>query len=215
MDKLNMDSMFADYESLKACVDFHGHLCPGLIYGYRVAAEAMKKMGLSRAEDEETVAIAENDSCAVDALQVLLGTTLGKGNLLLCNYGKNAYTIFSRTRNHGLRFSRKKAYAYQGENEKQYTALEEKMNDGTATPEDLKMQKYLKARHLLHLSFADLFDTEEVDGLLIPAYAVLAPSLPCDECGEMTMASCLVQTDDGKRHCRPCDEKGKSSLKNI
>jgi formylmethanofuran dehydrogenase subunit E len=48
---------------------------------------------------------------------------------------------------------------------------------------------------------------EEVDGLLIPAYASLAPSLPCDVCGEMTMASRLVQGKDGKKRCRPCDEK--------
>ena len=24
-------------EDLKKCVDFHGHLCPGLVYGYLVA----------------------------------------------------------------------------------------------------------------------------------------------------------------------------------
>lgn len=209
MNNLPEDSVFADGDGLKTCVDFHGHLCPGLVYGYRVAVEAMKRLNLSRAGDEETVAIAENDSCAVDALQVLLGTTLGKGNLLLRDYGKNAYTIFSRAQNRGLRFSRKKAYAYRGEGEKQYAMLEEKMNRGTATAEDLRAQKYLKARHLLALPFAELYDTEEIDGLFIPSYAALAPSLPCDDCGEMTMSSRLAPADDGGRRCRPCEEKRK------
>ena len=210
MDDLKEDSVYTEYGGLRACVDFHGHLCPGLVYGYRVAAEAIKRLNLSRAEDEETVAIAENDSCAVDALQVLLGTTLGKGNLLLRDYGKNAYTVFHRAQNYGLRFSRKKTYVYQGENRKEYAALEERMNNGTATPEDLKAQKYLKARHLLALSFADLYEVEEIDGLLIPAYAPLAPSLPCDDCGEMTMSSRLVQTNDGEKRCQPCDKKRKA-----
>ena len=212
MNDLQEDAVFTGNAGLRACVDFHGHLCPGLVYGYRVAVEAMERLNLSRAADEETVAITENDSCAVDALQVLLGTTLGKGNLLLRDYGKNAYTIFHRAQNHGLRFSRKKTYAYQGENEKQYAALEEKMNKGTATPEDLQAQKYLKARHLLALSFAELYDTEEVDGLFIPAYATLAPSLACDDCGEMTMSSRLVPSSDGRKRCRPCEEKRKTAL---
>ena len=200
-------SLLASCESLKACVDFHGHLCPGLVYGYRVAMEARERLGLSRAEDEETVAVTENDSCAVDALQVILGTTLGKGNLLLRDYGKNAYTVFSRPNNCGLRFSRKKPYVYQGEDKKQYAALEERMNGGAATSEDMKAQKFLKARHLLDLPFEDIYEVEEVDGLFIPPYAPLAPSVPCDDCGEMTMSLRLIQTRGGKKYCRSCYEK--------
>jgi len=69
-------------EDLKKCVEFHGHLCPGLVYGYLVAKEAINLLNLKRSKDEEVVVISENDSCAVDALQVLLGTSTGKGNLI-------------------------------------------------------------------------------------------------------------------------------------
>ena len=85
-------------DDLKSCVEFHGHICPGLIYGYQVAKEAMKLMNLTRAIDEEVVAICENDSCAVDALQVMLGTVAGKGNLIIKNFGKNAYTVLNRSK---------------------------------------------------------------------------------------------------------------------
>jgi len=74
-------------DDLKKCVEFHGHICPGLIYGYRVAKEAIQLMHIGRSVDEEVVAVCENDSCAVDALQVMLGTLAGKGNLLIKNYG--------------------------------------------------------------------------------------------------------------------------------
>lgn len=198
------ERIFDGRETLHACVAFHGHLCPGLVYGYRVAREAMARLDLARAEDEETVVISENDSCAVDAFQVLLGATIGKGNLILKNYGKNAYTVFDRRTNRALRFIRRKAYAYQGDNRQEYALLEEKMNSGTATPEELKRQKYLKALDLLQLPFVDLFDTEEVAASVMPPYAVLSPSLPCDSCGEMTMASRLVPSAEGKRRCPAC-----------
>ncbi|NTW77372.1 MAG: formylmethanofuran dehydrogenase, partial [Syntrophaceae bacterium] len=97
-------------DDLKRCVEFHGHICPGLIYGYRVAKEAMRLMDIRRAVDEEVVAVCENDSCAVDAIQVLLGTVIGKGNLIIRDYGKNAYTVLSRSRRRAYRFSRKTDY---------------------------------------------------------------------------------------------------------
>jgi len=69
---LTKDTMLDIPEDLARCMAFHGHICPGLVYGYLVAKEAMKLMNLERATDEEIVAICDNDSCAVDALQVLL-----------------------------------------------------------------------------------------------------------------------------------------------
>jgi len=44
MDDLKEDSVYTEYGGLRACVDFHGHLCPGLVYGYRVDAEAIKRL---------------------------------------------------------------------------------------------------------------------------------------------------------------------------
>ncbi|MBN1548547.1 MAG: hypothetical protein JW902_18005 [Syntrophaceae bacterium] len=198
--------VLAGNEALKTCVTFHGHLCPGLVYGYRVAKEAMAKLDLFRAEDEETVVISENDSCAVDAFQVLLGATVGKGNLMLKDYGKNAYTVFDRRSGRALRFIRRKSYAYRGDNKAEYTVLEEKMNNKTATAEELKRQKLLKARDLLSLPFVELYDTEEVPAPVMPPFAALAPSAPCDCCGEMTMATRLIEREDGKRCCVACTE---------
>jgi len=43
---------------------------------------ALKKLRSHRATDEEFVAIVENDSCSVDAIEVVTGCTMGKGNLI-------------------------------------------------------------------------------------------------------------------------------------
>lgn len=208
MNDSEMARIYTGSEGLQACAAFHGHLCPGLVYGYRVAMEAMARLGLSRAEDEETVVISENDSCAVDAFQVFLGATIGKGNLILKDYGKNAYTVFDRRTNRALRFIRRKAYVYQGVEPEEYAVLEAKMNNGTATTEELQRQKALKALDLLQLPFADLFDTEEVAGPVMPPYAALSPSVPCDGCGEMTMASRLILSAGGKHLCPACMAAG-------
>ncbi len=93
-------------DDLKQCSAFHGHLCPGLVYGYIVAKESIRLLDLKRSMDEEVVAVCENDSCAVDGLQVMLGTTAGKGNLIIRDYGKNAYTVINRSGKKAYRFSR-------------------------------------------------------------------------------------------------------------
>ena len=84
-------------------IRFHGHECPGLAMGYRMATAAMEKLDSIRSEDEELVAIVENDACGVDALQCLTGCTFGKGNLLFRNYGKQVYTLYSRSTREGVR----------------------------------------------------------------------------------------------------------------
>ena len=73
------------------CVEFHGHACGGLTIGYKAALYAIERLGLQLggggnagclSPDEEIVCISENDACGVDAIQVMLGCSVGKGNLL-------------------------------------------------------------------------------------------------------------------------------------
>jgi formylmethanofuran dehydrogenase subunit E len=174
-------------DDLKDCVAFHGHFCPGLVYGYLVAKEAITRLELKRSRDEEVVAICENDSCAVDALQVLLGTTAGKGNFIIKNYGKNAYTILNRSSKKAYRFSRNKHYQYKGEHKKEFDRLDKSMSAGTATKAEEWRLKILKSEDLLSKPF-------------------VARSESCAKCGEMTMSTKMVAVDDDQRVCIPCSE---------
>ena len=87
----------------KEIISFHGHSCPGLAIGYRMATAAMEELALLRAEDEEIVAIVENDACGVDALQCITGCTFGKGNLIFHDYGKSVFTLYARSSGKGIR----------------------------------------------------------------------------------------------------------------
>ena len=192
-------------DDLKQCIAFHGHLCPGLVYGYLVAKESVRLLDLKRSMDEEVVAICENDSCAVDGLQVMLGTTAGKGNLIIRDYGKNAYTVINRSSKKAYRFSRKTTYIYDGKHKDEFAELEKAVSAGTATEQEKARQRLLKAIDLFSKPFDEIFSTKSA-GFLMPPYAPMAPSVPCAVCGEMTMQTKMVPKKDeaGKLICLPC-----------
>lgn len=202
---LTVDAMLDIPEDLARCVAFHGHMCPGLIYGYLVAKEAMKLMNFERAANEEIVAICENDSCAVDALQVLLGTSAGKGNLIIRDFGKNAYTILSRSKQKSYRFVRKVRYEYQGKEKSTFDRLDAAIAKGMASEDDRRDMKLLKVEDLLGRHFDEIFTTREIP-FDEPLYAPLERSEPCTVCGEMTMASKMVVVNN-VQVCIPCSQK--------
>ena len=75
------------------CVAFHGHECGGLTIGYKAAEYAIQLLNLNFSQDEQVVCIAENDACGIDAIQVMLGCSVGKGNLLFRMRGKQAFNV--------------------------------------------------------------------------------------------------------------------------
>lgn len=88
--------MAIDEASWKRCEEFHGHVCGGLAIGYQAARYAQQLLGKEFSTDEEIVCVAENDACGVDAVQVLLGCSIGKGNLLFHIRGKQAFSFYDR-----------------------------------------------------------------------------------------------------------------------
>ena len=85
------------------CVAFHGHECGGLTIGYKAALYAIDLLGLKFSDDEQVVCITENDACGVDAVQVILGCSVGKGNLLFHMTGKQAFSFYDRASGKSVR----------------------------------------------------------------------------------------------------------------
>src|SRR3972149_9497969 len=90
--KMATDEIFSTPD-FKKCIEFHGHICPGLAVGYKAAKAGMAWLEENHAEDEELVALVETDACGSDAIQVLTGCTFGKGNFFYRDYGKQAFTL--------------------------------------------------------------------------------------------------------------------------
>ena len=72
-------------------IDFHGHTCPGIALGYRIAQLAQREMGIRPTPDSECIVKAYTQSCAVDAMQVLNKATIGRGALIIEETGQHIY----------------------------------------------------------------------------------------------------------------------------
>jgi len=161
-------------------VDFHGHTCPGLAIGYRMSLAAMSALGVARSGDEELVAVVENDACGVDALQCVTGCTFGKGNLLFQNYGKNAYTLFSRSSSKGVRV------VFQAQ----------------SIPEGLREDKPAYIRFLQECPEESILTINGINDEP-PKPARIRNSIVCQSCGESVMDTRLRQIGD-RQVCIPC-----------
>ena len=157
---------------------FHGHLCPGIAIGVLAAKYALEH-DFEHSPDEELVSVVETDNCSIDALQALLGTTFGKGNLIHKDYGKSNYNIYSRKNQKGVRLS-----------------LKNSILDNKKLSRDEKIQK------LLSLEPEEVFDIRSIE-YDPPGMAQIEESLPCSICGELTMDSRMMNYQS-KIMCIPC-----------
>lgn len=173
-------------ELWQACIFFHGHSCPGLAVGFAAAIYGAELMGIdlrpegrSQIADEEIVIIAENDACGVDALQRILSTTVGKGNLLFHITGNSAYSFYKRKTGESFRLVLK--------------------------PYDRDMNRSEKVEYLLTTPVRDLFEVKETT-IPIPSKAKVFHSYICETCHEKT-GEHWMRIQDGKKVCLDCFEK--------
>ena len=167
---------------MEKAVEFHGHTCPGVSIGVLVSKYILEH-GNDFSIDEELVAVVENDNCSVDALQALLGTTFGKGNLIYKDYGKNNYTFYNRNKNKAVKLRLKPR------------------KDGR--DKDLSREERIKI--IINSNPEDLFEIEMID-FDPPEKARIHESVICDNCGDPTMSTRIKEVD-GKKLCIPCYQK--------
>ena len=163
-------------ELWKKSVAFHGHHCPGLAIGVRASEEAINALKIGFSEDEEVVCITENDACGVDGIQVILGCSVGKGNLIFRNRGKQAFSFFNRTTGASLRLVLKD--------------LPEMERD--------EMEAYI----LNEPDANKIFDFKQPNYQL-PESARIFNSIICEVCGEKADEA-MIRLENGKKCCLDC-----------
>ena len=160
------------------CVAFHGHECGGLTIGYKASLYAAQLLDLEFSDDEQVVCISENDACGVDAIQVMLGCSIGKGNLLFHMCGKSAYSFFNRKNGKSVRLMLKPK------------------PEGMTREESFAFYQACKPE--------EMFEVKAVT-LSLPEKAKLFDSYVCDCCGETTGANWIRLSGD-KKLCLDCYE---------
>ena len=171
--------MMKDRETLwRECTAFHGHECGGLAIGFQAALYAAKLLELGFSEDEEVVCVAESDACSVDAIQVIVGCSVGKGNLLFRLRGKQAFSFYNRGTGKSVRL----------------VVKADKGKKGGDWRTDIKEGRP-----------EELFDVKEVK-MQLPEPARIFQSYVCEECGERTAES-MMRLENGRRGCLDCWHK--------
>jgi len=181
---------------------FHGHVCPGLAVGFKASLIALAELGVERAKDEELVAIVENDACGVDAVQVLTGCTLGKGNLIYRDFGKQVITLANRNTGKAVRVA---VHTSTIERDPEHTKLMQRVLAGKASEEE---EKAFQKKHLaVAEQILDLPDAEFCSVKLvtpdIPQKARIFDSVTCSCCGEGTMEP-RVRIKNNQPVCLEC-----------
>ena len=163
-------------ELWEKCAAFHGHECGGLTIGYKAALYAIELLDLHYSDDEQVVCITENDACGVDAIQVILGCSVGKGNLLFHLRGKQAFSFYNRTTGRSVRL-----------------VLKDRPQ-GMSRQESFAYYQSLAPR--------DMFTVKETT-ITLPESARLFQSIKCENCGETT-AENMIRLENGKKLCLDC-----------
>ena len=167
------------------CVAFHGHACGGLTIGYKASLYAIELLGLELggggnagclSSDEEIVCISENDACGCDAIQVIMGCSVGKGNLLFHIRGKQAFSFYNRRNGQSLRLVLKQR------------------PEGLTRAEALDYYQGLKPEEMFTVMHSKLE---------LPEEARLFEAYPCECCGELTGSNWL-RIKNGKKYCLDC-----------
>ena len=160
------------------CVAFHGHECGGLTIGYKASLYAIELLKLDFSADEQVVCISENDACGVDAVQVMLGCSIGKGNLLFHMRGKQAFSLYNRKTGASVRLVLK--------------------------PRPEGMTKAESFAYYQSREPKEMFDVKDAT-IQLPEKARLFDSYVCDCCGETTGANWIRLAGD-KKLCLDCYE---------
>lgn len=161
------------------CVAFHGHECGGLTIGYKASLYAAQLLGLEFSDDEQVVCIVENDACGVDAIQVMLGCSIGKGNLLFHMRGKQAFSFYDRKKGKSIRLVLK--------------------------PKPEGMSKAESFAYYQSCQPEEMFDVKETV-IALPENARLFDSHICDRCGEVTGANWIRLVGE-KKLCLDCYDR--------
>ncbi|MDT3700634.1 MAG: TrmO family methyltransferase [Thermincola sp.] len=142
---------------LETTIKFHGHLCPGIVTGYRAGLLAVKRLNSGMPLGIQYVVVAENDVCGLDGIQIVTGCTIGNDALIIENRGKQAFRFINKKNGQGMRISLKLPLWTSNEP----IMLHEKVKIGTATAQE--KDEFFRLRHergaeLLNYNDDELFD---------------------------------------------------------
>jgi len=150
------------HNRLEGVADFHGDLCPELVIGCKaceIALELLPELNTFR----DIMVIAENNNSPVlDAIQFVVGCTMGNRRLKVIDHSRHIYLFVSGIGGYGVKLSLKEI---RFNNEDCFNEVERKIVGGSATLDDaVSYQRLLDDRvaRLAELKNEEVFAVEKV-----------------------------------------------------
>ncbi len=85
-------------QDMQAVADHHGHVCFGVLLGYKACKYAVDIIG----ESENITVVAESQGCGNDAIRVLLNCNEDNGKLTVKNTRKPSWSFYNRDDDEGV-----------------------------------------------------------------------------------------------------------------
>lgn len=168
-------------------IALHGHACCLLAVGYRAAEVALSELARAGIDTGDLVAVVENRTCGVDAVQAVCGTTAGNGRLLVEDRGKYVFTVGSPRTGRGIRVALKPGVLSRPGPE--FIMLMEKVANQEASEEErerfYRTQEPLM-RYLLAAAPGELFMVTTVP-FTFARQPLRLVTTTCSHCGEEVM----------------------------
>jgi formylmethanofuran dehydrogenase subunit E len=188
--------------ALKRIADFHGHLCPDLVLGGKLCEHIQKMLPITEPANGIATIIAENCTSALDAIQIMLGTTMGNQRLKVMDLGKHNYSIIPKTMANSFRLVLNEQ---EYKDEDTYKRLSDKMLNSTILMDEvvsLQMMIDERVKHLLKQPPESLFRVEPIEReQQLPE--VPSVYLTCCRCNEQVLGSHAVEYEN-QTYCLPC-----------
>ena len=187
---------------------FHGHKCPAMPNGLRVAAAAMNALGVERTGDSALHAfldLGENHcaTCFADGVQVITGCTFGKGNISKTHKGKWALTLVDKKTNRAVRVTPKAEAMLANKKTEFFTKYRMVGVPPTQVPDEVVqplVEKVMNVPEEMMMNISEVFTYEW------PKEKHSFEGFVCEECGEMVVEK-YGRVKGNKKVCIDCANK--------
>jgi len=194
-------------ELLRRASALRGHLCLGLPLGIKMARKGLRLIRMeSPSERGELVVFVENNRCAVDAVQVTTGCSMGSRRLRVYEYGKSAATFYDRTSGRAVRVFARPTL---NDEAMRLAVAEGLLGAGTSLDPSSRAGRGAMMNAFMKMSEDQIFDHQAVE-IVEPEPLGRGPAVPrahCAVCGEEILDGRGV-LKEGKTLCLACAGSG-------
>lgn len=183
--------------------EFHGHRCPFMPLGYRMAKLAMQELGVEHERNHGFFVIPElgighPQTCLIDGIQIATGATYGKSLIERTFWGKLATVFYSLDRG-AVRIALKAEFLDEF-SKNEFFAYRKKGIEPSEIPDSVTGEAI---RWMYEQANEKVFELERQ-----PNYKFVRPKgsfnkIKCTKCGEYVFER-YVRIVDNKPYCIPC-----------